>query len=313
MNLKSFALATALIAIATAAGAAPVLRSEVTVISPIVTVGDMFDDAGSLAEQALFRAPAPGTSGTVSLEAVEQAARLIGLTNYASEGVLRVRVARAGKVVDEPALTDLIVGDLMARGIVTDDVAVEARFETPNLIFTAEAVPVPVELTSLRYTPGNGAFSARFSIAGTDAPVDVNGRIELMAEAPHLVTTRPAGTILEPADIEMRRVPLKQVESSGVATLEQLVGKQLTRQSRGGLLLRATDVKEPQVVERNALVTVILSTGPLTLTVKGQALNSAAIGEPVQVLNSVSRKILYGVALPSGAVEITNTVNIAGL
>jgi flagella basal body P-ring formation protein FlgA len=313
MNLRSFALAATLIAIASAAGATPILRSEVTVISPIVTVGDMFDDAGAFAEQALFRAPAPGTIGTVSLEAVRLAARLVGLSDYDSEGVLRVRVTRAGKVVDEPVLTDLIVGDLIARGIVTEDVAVEARFETPNLSFMAEAVAAPVQLTSLRYTPGNGAFAARFVIAGTDEPVDVNGRIELLAEAPHLVTTRPAGAVLEPADIEMRLVPLKQVESSGVATLEQLVGKQLTRQSRGGLLLRMTDVKEPQVVERNALVTVILSSGPMTLTVKGQALNSAAVGEPVQVLNSVSRKILYGVALPSGAVEIANIVNVAGL
>ena len=51
----------------------------------------------------------------------------------------------------------------------------------------------------------------------------------------------------------------------------------------------------------------------MTLTVRGQALNAAAAGQPVQVLNSVSRKILHGVALPSGAVEITNTINVAGL
>ena len=78
-------------------------------------------------------------------------------------------------------------------------------------------------------------------------------------------------------------------------------------------MLRASDVTEPLVVERNALVTVVLNTGPMTLTVKGQALNAAAAGETVQVLNSVSRKILIGTALPSGAVAITNTINVAGL
>ena len=61
------------------------------------------------------------------------------------------------------------------------------------------------------------------------------------------------------------------------------------------------------------MVTVVLSTGPMTLTVKGQALNSAAAGGPVQVLNSVSRKILNGIALPNGAVAISNTINVAGL
>jgi flagella basal body P-ring formation protein FlgA len=161
--------------------------------------------------------------------------------------------------------------------------------------------------------PGSGGFAARFMIAGTDAPVDVNGRIELMIEAPHLATTRPAGTILTLDDIEMRAVPLRTAESSGVATIEQLVGKQLTRQGRAGLMLRVTDVTEPRVVERNALVTVILNNGPMTLTVKGQALNGAAAGASVQVLNTVSNKILIGTARSDGAVEISSNLKVAGL
>lgn len=313
MHLKTLLLAALLAAVATTAGAAPMLRSEVTVVAPIVTVGDMFDDAGALAEKALFRAPAPGTTGTVSLDAVRLAANLVGLTEYGTEGVLRVRVARAVTVIDGPALTALIVGDLAARGIVTDDITVEARFDMPNPSFNAEAVADPVQLVSLRYTPGNGAFAARFMIAGTDAPVDLGGRIELMIEAPHLVATHAAGTILKPTDIEMRLVPLKHAESAGVPALDQLIGKQLTRQSRGGLMLRASDVTEPLVVQRNAQVTVLLQTGPMLLTVKGQALNAAAVGESVQVLNSVSRKILIGTALPSGAVQLGNTLNVAGL
>jgi flagellar basal body P-ring formation protein FlgA len=313
VNPKTLLLCALFVAAATGASAAPVLRSEVTVNKPIVTVGDLFDDAGLLAEKALFRAPAPGTAGTVSLDAVKQAARLVGLKEYESEGVLRVRVARAATMIDGPVLTGLVVNDLASRGIVTDKITVEARFDTPNPSFNAEAVADPVQLTSLRYTPGNGSFVARFTIAGTDKPIELSGRIELMIEAPHLIATQGAGTILRPEHIEMRLVPLRHAEAAGIPALDQLVGKQLTRQSRGGLMLRASDVTEPLVVERNALVTVVLNAGPMTLTVKGQALNAAAAGETVQVLNSVSRKILIGTALPSGAVAVTNTINVAGL
>ena len=42
-------------AVATGAEAAPSLKGEVTVTAAIVTVGDMFNDAGPLAETALFR------------------------------------------------------------------------------------------------------------------------------------------------------------------------------------------------------------------------------------------------------------------
>ena len=49
----------------TTALAAPVLRAEVSVTAPIVTVGDMFADAGAMADTPLFRAPKPGTTGMV--------------------------------------------------------------------------------------------------------------------------------------------------------------------------------------------------------------------------------------------------------
>ena len=313
MKLRTLALATALVVTATAAFAGPTLRSEVVVTAPIVTVGDMFDDAGALAEKALFRAPEPGTTGTVSLDAVRQAASIVGLTDYDVEGVLRVRVARAATIVDVPMLTGIIVDDLRGRGIVGDGVVVETTFERPDIRFNAEAVADPVQLVDVRYTPANGAFSARLVIAGIDIPVDVNGRIDLMVEAPHLASTKAAGSVLEPTDIEMRLIPLKQAESMGVPALDQLVGKELTRQSRAGMLLKATDVTEPNVVQRNAQVTVRFITGPMTLTIKGQALNSAAVGQRVQVLNPVSRKILSGVALPNGAIQVDTNLNVASL
>jgi flagella basal body P-ring formation protein FlgA len=312
MNRIALALVS-LLAAGGAAAAAPVLKSEVTVIHGIVTVGDMFDDPGAHSERALFLSPAPGTTGTVSLEAVKEAATLAGITEYSADGVLRVRVSRAATLVDEAMLTDLLTSDLRARGIVGSGVTLEARFDKPGTAFNAEAVDVPVQIETLRYTPGNGAFGARLLIAGMDAPVDVTGRIELLVEAPHLATNRIAGTILAPEDIEMRLIPLRFAETNGIATIDQLIGKQLVRQSRAGLLLRATDVAEPKVVERNAMVMVVVTSGGMMLSMKGQALNGASAGQPVQVLNTVSRRILHGVALPNGTVEVTNTIAVAAL
>ncbi len=61
---------------------------------------------------------------------------------------------------------------------------------------------------------------------------------------------------------------------------------------------------------------MLLKTGPMTLTVAGQSLSDAAAGQPVQVMNTVTRKILNGVATASGAVEITTAagqLKVAGL
>jgi flagella basal body P-ring formation protein FlgA len=314
MNLvRTFAFAALGISLAGSAFAAPSLRADITVTSEIVTVGDMFDDAGALAELALFRAPQPGTTGMVSLEAVRRAGALIGLTEFENVGIARVRVARAATVVDAVLLQNLIAQNLEARGIVQSDVTPSITLSNPAITFNAEAVADPVKLVDLRYIPSTGTFTARFQLAGTDLPVNVDGRIELMVEIPHLAAQRPAGTILTPADIEMKLVPLRTAEGGGFATIDQLVGKALQRQGRGGLMLKSTDVIEPLVVSRNQMVTVYFRTGPMTLTVKGQSLGNASAGQPVQVLNLASKKILNGTALPNGGVEMTSTLNVAGL
>ena len=314
MNLfKTLALATLGISFSTAALALPSLKSDVVVTAEIVTVGDMFDDAGSMAELAIFRAPKPGTTGMVELNAITHAAKLVGLTEFENVGIARVRVSRAATIIDAPMLQGMVTEDLRTRGILQDGVTPQLSFDTPNLSFNAEAVEQPVKLINVRYMPGNNVFSARFQIAGTDLPVDVTGHIEMMVEAPHLIDTRPAGTVLTPSDIQMKLVPLKYAESTGLVDMDQLIGKQLERPGRGGLMLRARDVADPQVVTRNKIVTVYLKSGPMTLTVKGQALNNAAAGQPVQVMNTASKKIVIGTALPNGGVEMTSTLNMAGL
>jgi flagellar basal body P-ring formation protein FlgA len=312
--IKPLLLALIVAALSSAAFAAPVLRSEVKVTAAIVTVGDMFDDAGLLAEQALFRAPAPGTSGIVSIEAVRQAANLIGLTTFDAEGVVRVRVVRDATSVDATMLTDLVSAELTKRGIVTPGVTVAATFDQPNLDYNAEAVAEPATLASLHYMPGSDTFTARFLLAGYDAPVDLSGRIDLMVEAPHLVSGLHAGSVLQPSDIVMKAIPLKIAEAAGYADLADLVGKALVRQSRAGMMLRAADVTTPELISRNDYVTIYFRNGPLTLTVKGQALGAAIKGDSVQVLNLMSRKVVTAVAIAQGAVEISNgQLNVAGL
>ena len=106
--LKSLVAVSASLVALSSAMAAPTLKADVLVSTAIVTVGDMFDGAGLQAEQAMFRAPAPGTAGTVSIEAIRAAALKAGLTEFDAEGIDKVRVARQGTAIDETILTDLI-------------------------------------------------------------------------------------------------------------------------------------------------------------------------------------------------------------
>lgn len=297
-----------------AAWAAPVLKSDIVVTAPIVTIGDMFDAAGPVAEQPLFRAPNPGTSGMVSVTDIVAALARIGIEEFETGGLDGVRVSRAAAVIDEAVLTDLITADLSARGIISKGMTVDTLFSVPVKPLNAEAVAEPASVISLRYLPGSGAFTARFAISGIEQPLDVSGSIELMIAAPHINASLPAGTLLSADNIEMRPVPLKFVESTGVARLEDVVGKTLVRQSREGMMLKATDVSVPLLISKNDAVTIYFRNGPMTLTVKGQAVTGAAAGGLVQVINLMSKRVISATAISAGAVEVSaDPLALAGL
>ncbi|MGV8833062.1 MAG: flagellar basal body P-ring formation chaperone FlgA [Devosia sp.] len=301
---SAIAVLTTLLLGATAL-AAPTLKGDITVNAAVVTVGDMFDEAGMSAEDALFRAPKPGTTGTVNLLDIKAAAARIGIETFDPRGLDKVRVSRATTVVDQTMLADLITADLKNRGILSQGMSANTIFTTAFNALNAEAVDQPASVISLRYLPGTGAFTARFSVAGINQPLDVSGSIELMIEAPHLAGNYPAGTILDASDVVMRPVPLRFAESTGVARVQDIVGKALTRQSRDGMMLKPSDVSTPLTVAKNDLVTIYYRRGPMTLTVKGQAVTGATIGTPLQVLNLISRRVISATAIAAGAVEVS--------
>jgi flagella basal body P-ring formation protein FlgA len=187
------------------------------------------------------------------------------------------------------------------------------HYDLTDLNFSAARVPDPATLTDLRYASATGAFSARVTIAGMDQPVDLTGSIQLMTSAPRLIASQPAGTLLTRDDFELAPVALSTADAGNYADIDQLIGKQLVHAARSGIMLKATDVTEPKVVTRNALVTVMLKVGAMTLTVKATALGTAAAGDPVDVMNTATKKILHGIAQPDGTVAIVTATTVASL
>ncbi|KKB79893.1 hypothetical protein VW35_05290 [Devosia soli] len=312
--IRKLTLVSVFSLLAATAEAAPTLRGDITVLNSVVTVADMFDDAGALAETAIFSAPAPGTTGTVDLASIRAAASRVGIESFESNGLEAIKVTRGGTTVDEQLLEDLVLADLSGRGLLGPGVETNiqfSRFIDPVLVSTNG---VPARLDSLRYTAGNRDFSARFILADNERIIDVSGTIDMTVEMPHLAANLPAGTILLPEHIVMRPVPVGQADAYGYMPMDQILGMSLNRQSREGMLLRASDISPPLAVAKNDLVTIIYRRGPMTLTVKGQAVTSASRGSSLQVLNLMSKRVINATAVAPGTVEVTGApVSLAGL
>src|SRR3954453_17327954 len=75
------------------------LKSEVTVSSDIVRIGDLVENAGVAANTPIFRAPDLGQTGAVPVRTVLDAVRPYGLMAVDVRGLSEVAVTRASRMI----------------------------------------------------------------------------------------------------------------------------------------------------------------------------------------------------------------------
>jgi flagella basal body P-ring formation protein FlgA len=84
----------------------------------------------------------------------------------------------------------------------------------------------------------------------------------------------------------------------------QAVGQEARVTIYPGRPVRAADLGAPALVERNAVVVLLYRAAGLSIATEGRALDRAAEGEPVRVMNLASRSIVTGRVGADGAVLV---------
>ena len=76
------------------------------------------------------------------------------------------------------------------------------------------------------------------------------------------------------------------------------------RPLKAGQILRQSDVAVSPVIHKNDLIRLVVKTAQMTLSVQGKALQDAALGQTVRVLNVNSNRQLSGTVIDAGTVAI---------
>lgn len=91
----------------------------------------------------------------------------------------------------------------------------------------------------------------------------------------------------------------------GLALYAALIGKELRRTIAAGQPIYNTDIKMPDLVKRDELVTMLVSHGGMTIAATGKALENGAKGNHIRVQNMTSKLIIEGEIAAPGTVVIT--------
>ncbi|WP_316860044.1 flagellar basal body P-ring formation chaperone FlgA [uncultured Cohaesibacter sp.] len=320
--VASLSIALGLSSLSTALSSEPAreparLRGNVTVEARLVTVGDLFENAGQYAHKAVFRAPSIGQSGSVRAERVIDAAIRAGLRNIDPNNVAVVRVARASELVTESDVTESLKAILQSKGFVsaTDRVDVELNSGFVDQHAAAGGVR-PYDIHNLRFDRPSGRFAATLSLYGRNDIGDIRltGRAIESMLVPVMTRTVSKGEIVSDSDITLRSTPKQQAILAKPAMMNDIIGMAAKQTIRAGTIANSSYFTPPDMVKRSDTVTIIFETGNLNLSISAKALANGAKGDVIPVQNSQTNRIIRAEVIEHGLLRITQpTQTVASL
>ncbi len=281
-----------------------ILAERLVADGPVITLGDVFEDAGEASDVVLARAPAPGQRLSLDPGFVREAAAREGLAWANAGNVLRITVERAAREVTAQEIAGLLQDALFVE---TGQVhAVRLSNQRQGLFAPMEALGGP-ELIRLDHNAGSGLFRAEVAAwPGGDA-VQVSGRAETVADVPVLARALSVGEVIRAGDISWLQLPTSRVNAQILTDAGALIGQAARRPLRADTPLRAFDVEAPSVIRRGDIVSLVFQSGPLTLAARARALDDAAAGETIRFVNLQSNRTVEAVADGPGRARVTRS------
>jgi flagella basal body P-ring formation protein FlgA len=293
-----------LFGIGSAAAESPTLRPFVTLEEAVVRLEDLFEGLGERGATPLGPAPAPGQRLVVEGPQLLAIARRNGIDWNPSGGAERVVLDRPGRALGREEVLDALREALRPRGL-EEDAELELQAFHPPLVPPAAFPQIMVE--QLTYDAHTQRFAAGLAITAEGMAAQ---RIRLAGRA---VTTLPVvlavrrmavGDVVRSQDVRLVRMPANRMRPGAAESLDQAVGQALRRPAAAGQPLMVASLAEPLVVERGSTVTMQYETPGLTVTATGRAMEGAARGAVLPVMNLSSRIVVEARAIGPGRVRV---------
>jgi flagellar basal body P-ring formation protein FlgA len=278
------------------ASVGPQLRGTVAAQGEMITLGDLFTEAGPAASTPVLSAPRPGKSTYVSAAQIAASVRGQGLNWRIPENITRVLVSRDGTQIPLQSLVEAVEDELRRRDI-GDNFLVEINSRKTNLFVPLDG-DTTVVIEGLDRDSESGTFSARVYLPGAepgDRRVKVPGRVRVVVEVPVLSRRVPIGEEITEDDIAWIELAENKLARGLVQYPRDLIGQSPRRRIKTGTPIRFRDIQRPLLISKGTLVNMVVQTPFMLLSTTGKALDSGAAGDTVRVQNTESRQIVQAV------------------
>jgi flagellar basal body P-ring formation protein FlgA len=133
----------------------------------------------------------------------------------------------------------------------------------------------------------------------------VTGTLVEMMDVPVLTRSINRGETVQAADILIERRVKETVPNDLHNDPAPLAGRIARRALSAGHVVRTGDLAKPELVARGETITILYEVPGLSLTLRGKASESGALGDMITVLNPQSKKTLQATVIAAGKVTVS--------
>lgn len=287
----------------------PKLKQEIKVFSKLVTLGDLFENAGSAKKIAVFRAPNLGQTGTVSSNRVAKAAEKHGVIWNNKDNIPRVVVLRPSRRVGKEEIVSALRPHLADKIGLNNPRDLDVNLNLRNKYFHFNPKnDSPLIVKHLSFNEASGQFLATIALeeAGQDnKEQSIRGRAIETVQIVVMKKNIKRGELVKEDALEVKRHPKSLVREGLIQSKNQITGLEAKRRQLAKRPLYASDFEEPKMVKKNGLVEIIFNIPGISLKSEGRALSDAAEGETISVLNTQSKRTIQATVIGLNLVSVS--------
>ncbi|QPJ64441.1 MAG: flagellar basal body P-ring formation protein FlgA [Candidatus Nitrohelix vancouverensis] len=132
----------------------------------------------------------------------------------------------------------------------------------------------------------------------------VSTKTDAMLPVVHTSRSIQRGEIISHEDVEIERVRTQRPIRNVAISLEDVLGKEASRNLPAGRQIRMNSVKRPPLIEKGAHLLIVAQKGLMRITAPGTAREQGFKDSMIPVVNLQSKKIVYGRVLDANTVEV---------
>lgn len=140
----------------------------------------------------------------------------------------------------------------------------------------------------------------------TETVKPVAGRYDAVVTVPVLTRQLRRGDVIEQADLELRKVPERQLRKDTITDASQLLGKSPLRMISPNRPVRSAEISSPMMIKKGQTVEMHYTTPYMNIRTTGEALEDGGEGALVRVQNLTSQKAVSGRVVAAGKVEVNS-------